>query len=145
MNELDEKLIKLLNSGFEHIGEYSESEMSFKLSPEKWSKKEALGHLIDSGIINLQRFTEIQFESLPHKIRPYKQDDLVIANDYQNSETKELLRFWKSINIRIAYLFSIQTNETLNFKIVFDTGEISDLKFLMEDYVNHLEYHLNQI
>ncbi|MFI1770528.1 DinB family protein [Thalassobellus citreus] len=142
---MQSKLTELLNSGFTCISEYSELEMTFKESPEKWSRKEVLGHLIDSGINNLQRFTEIQFESAPYKIRPYNQNDLVIANDYQNSETEELLRFWKSINIRIAYLFSIQTDETLNSEIIFNTGTISDLKFLMKDYVSHLEHHLNQM
>lgn len=145
MIELQNKLTRLLDSGFERICKYSESEMTFKELPEKWSKKEILGHLIDSAINNLQRFTEIQFESTPYKIRPYKQNELVKANDYQNSETIEIINFWKSINNRISYLFSIQTEETLKAKIVFNTGEVSDLKFLMEDYVNHLEHHLNQI
>jgi ribosome biogenesis SPOUT family RNA methylase Rps3 len=35
------------------------------LNPKKWSKKQILGHLVDSGINNLQRFTEIQFEEKP--------------------------------------------------------------------------------
>ncbi len=33
---------------------------------EKWSKKEILGHLIDSCMINYQRFIEAQFEENPH-------------------------------------------------------------------------------
>jgi|TARA_R110000737_G_scaffold264685_1_gene272514 hypothetical protein len=62
--------------------------------PKKWSKKEILGHLIDSGINNLQRFTEIQFSDRPYVIRKYNQNELVIVNDYQNAEIKEILDFW---------------------------------------------------
>ncbi len=137
-------LEKELASGFEFISILSEEEMSFKKNPNKWSKKEILGHLIDSGINNLQRFTEIQFVEKPYKLRKYNQDGLVIANDYQNSEAKELLSLWFSINKRIAEVVKKQTETTLNYKIQID-DTIVDLKFLIEDYIKHLVYHLQQI
>ncbi|WP_298343911.1 DinB family protein [uncultured Algibacter sp.] len=145
MKVLEHKLQQLLQKGCMCILEYSDSELLFKASPDKWSKKEILGHLIDSGINNLQRFTEIQFKEKPYSFESYSQNELVKANGYQNASIKELLDFWKSINNRILYLFSIQNEETLSFKIILDTGDSFDLRFLMEDYVSHLEYHLNQI
>lgn len=145
MTELQDRLEELINTNFEIISRLSEAEISFKPSSEKWSKKEILGHLIDSGINNLQRFTEIQFEERSYIIRNYKQNELVKTNDYQHSETKEILDFWKSINNRILYLFSIQNEKSLSFEIVFENGDKSNLRFLMNDYVNHLEHHLNQI
>jgi len=145
MTATTHKLGQLLKSGLEYISESSDFEMNRKPSPEKWSKKEILGHLIDSGLNNLQRFTEIQFENKPYKIRKYKQDELVKANDYQNAETKEIVEFWVSINNRIQNLIKQQTGKTLDYKIELDTGNISDLRFLIKDYVDHLEHHLNQI
>ena len=139
------KLEELLNSGVEYLSKSSESELAQKPSPEKWSKKEILGHLVDSGINNLQRFTEIQFENKPYKIRKYNQDELVKANDYQNAELEEVVNFWLAINRRILYLMKQQTDDTLNYEIVLDSGDISDLKFLIEDYVDHLEHHLKQL
>ena len=145
MLELQNKLSQLLDNGCEIILQISEHELAYKRSPEKWSKKEILGHLIDSAVNNLQRFTEIQFSTKPYKIENYNQNELVRFNDYQNSEIVELLNFWKAINLRIVYIFGLQTKESLSFKILFDSNDESDLKFLMEDYINHLEYHLNQI
>ncbi|MCF2876436.1 MULTISPECIES: DinB family protein [unclassified Tenacibaculum] len=139
------KLEDLLQKGLEYFSKTSEEEISKKLTPEKWSKKEILGHLIDSGVNNLQRFTEIQFENKPYKIRKYNQNELVIANDYQNAKTKELLSFWIAINHRILNIMKLQTEESLNYKIELDIDNISDLHFLMTDYVDHLEHHLNQI
>ena len=46
----------------------------------KWSKKEILGHLIDSAINNIQRFTEIQNSEKPYVIKTYNSDALVNAN-----------------------------------------------------------------
>lgn len=43
----------------------SEEEMSEKLSPNKWSKKEVIGHLVDSATNNHQRFVRGQFEDMP--------------------------------------------------------------------------------
>lgn len=145
MADFRDKLERLIELGFEDVLKRSESELTYKISAKKWSKKEILGHLIDSGVNNLQRFTEIQFTEKPYSFENYNQNELVKANDYQNSEIKELLDFWRSINKRILYLFSIQDEETLSFKIVLDNGDVCDLRFLMDDYVNHLEYHLNQI
>jgi len=145
MTEITNKLEQLLKSGLENISRSSEQEMNRKSSPEKWSKKEILGHLIDSGINNLQRFTEIQFEDKPYKIRKYKQNELVKANDYQNAESKEIVDFWLSINNRILNLIKQQPEINLNHKIELDKNNISDFRFLIEDYVDHLEHHLNQI
>ena len=145
MKKTINRLEQLLDSGVEYISKSSESDLNQKSKPEKWSKKEIIGHLIDSGLNNLQRFTEIQFENKPYKIRNYNQDELVKANDYQNGETQELIGFWLSINNSIQNIMKQQTDETLNYKIELDENNFSDLKFLIKDYVDHLEHHLNQI
>lgn len=145
MTEMTYKLEQLLKKGLEYVMQSSELELSKKESEKKWSKKEILGHLIDSGINNLQRFTEIQFEKKPYKIRNYNQKELVKANDYQNSDTKEIVAFWNSINIRILSLIQKQTETTLSYKIELEKNNFCDLRFLIDDYIAHLEHHLKQI
>ncbi len=139
------KLEDLLQTGSRYVSQSSESEMNLKVSDEKWSKKEILGHSIDSAINNLQRFTEIQFEHKPYKIRKYNQVALVKANQYQNSETKEIVKFWIAINTQIKEVIKVQTHTTLNYKIEVENGDIIDLRYLINDYVDHLEHHLAQI
>ncbi len=145
MEKITSELERLLTVGFQQISQFSDEELSDKSAPEKWSKKEILGHLIDSAINNLKRFTEIQFEPKPYKVIGYNQDELVKVNAYQESDPKELLSFWLSINTRIINIINIQTQETLNYEIENSNGEIKDLRFLIEDYVSHLSYHLDQI
>ncbi|WP_430401702.1 DinB family protein [Fluviicola sp.] len=145
MTETTKRLGQLIKSGLDYFSRSSESEMSTKHSPEKWSKKEILGHLIDSGINNLQRFTEIQTENKPYKIRKYKQDELVKSNNYQGAELDELTRLWAALNQRIVKVMESQTQQTLSYEIQLPDGASSDLRFLMVDYVDHLEYHLKQI
>jgi len=62
--------------------QFSIEEMKYNSEPGKWSKQQILGHLIDSAINNLKRFTEIQILPQPFKIISYQQDELVIVNNY---------------------------------------------------------------
>ena len=55
------------------IKQIPEQEFSHKSAPGKWSKKEILGHLIDSATNNHQRFVRAQFEDTPFII--YDQDN----------------------------------------------------------------------
>lgn len=139
------KLEELLTRGEQSILAISQYDFMKRPAENKWSKKEILGHLIDSAINNLQRFTEIQFSKKPYPIRNYKQNDLVLANDYQNAESNVLVEFWLSINRHILHLIQNQTEETLAYTIILDSKTESDLRFLITDYIEHLEYHLNQI
>lgn len=116
-----------------------------KSTPEKWSKLEILGHLIDSGINNLQRFTEIRFMPSPYVVRSYPQNELVIANAYQNAEPQELLNLWSAINGRIKLIMQAVSEDELSLPLNLGDDSNKDLRFLMTDYVDHLEHHLNQL
>src|SRR5690349_18403754 len=82
----------------------SEEHLLIKPGPGKWSQKEVLGHLIDSALNNLRRFTEIQFSPSPFMIVSYKQDELVKVNHYQDLPLDHLLELWESLNQQIVYV-----------------------------------------
>ncbi|MNQ42587.1 hypothetical protein D3C85_562920 [compost metagenome] len=111
----------------------------------KWSKKEILGHLIDSAIHNLVRFTEINYVEKPYRHRPYNQIDLVNLNQYQTKEINELTQLWLSLNRQIVRIMKSVEEEALDYKIILSDDSVIDLRFLMTDYVEHLEHHINQI
>ncbi|WP_286911791.1 DinB family protein [Flavobacterium sp. UBA4197] len=116
-----------------------------KISGTKWSKKEILGHLIDSAINNLQRFTEIQYLEKPYSVRPYNPDELVKANRYQEKDSSDLLLLWVQLNRQIAFVMLNQTEDTLAYPLLLPDNQQRDLRFLMTDYVVHLEHHLKAI
>jgi hypothetical protein len=120
-------------------------DFELKSSETKWSKKEILGHLIDSAINNLQRFTEIQYAEKPFTIRTYLQDELVKANDYQNKNILDLLHLLIELNKHIVYLINNQTEETLKYEIILPNQAIKNLQWLIEDYFNHFYHHIKQI
>lgn len=145
MTEIIKNLEYLVSQVSKYISESSEEIVSKKPNPEKWSKKEILGHLVDSGINNLQRFTEIQFKEKPFTLKSYNQVELVKANRYQDAETNEILDLLKVINRRIIDMIKLQTDKTLHYEIINSENEKFDLKYLIEDYVKHFEHHTKQI
>src|ERR1700756_4150279 len=72
---------------------------TYKTSPAKWSRKEILGHLIDSAQINLQRFVRCTYEE-EFKLT-YEQVEWVQANRYQEADINELLSLWRLLNRQI--------------------------------------------
>ena len=116
-----------------------------KISENKWSKKEILGHLIDSAINNIQRFTEIQTFEKPYQIRTYNPDALVIFNGYQLKGNQELYELWLHLNCHVLHIIKQQTSDSLEYKLILPSGELVNLQFLIEDYLEHFYYHLKQI
>lgn len=145
MENISRQIEALLKEGTRIFMHASEDELSRKADPDKWSKRETLGHLIDSAVHNLVRFTEARYLAQPYRHRPYDQNALVRLNDYQNQETEDLLVLWLSLNKRIAFLIANVSADDLLIPIVLDDGKTKDLKFLMTDYVDHLAWHLRKI
>jgi len=139
------KIKHLLASAQIYFEKADPSALEAKPTPEKWSKKEILGHLVDSAINNIQRFTEIQNQPKPYQVRSYDPDALVAANDYQHKDLSELFALWKSLNLHISFIVSRQTQATQKYPLILPDGQTKDLKFLINDYVDHLEHHLDQI
>ncbi|MCL9804505.1 DinB family protein [Flavobacterium amniphilum] len=118
---------------------------SFKSSADKWSKSEVMGHLIDSAINNLRRFTESQFSEKPYLVTAYNQDELVRVNKYQKKKFEDLLKLWCQLNKQIAFILKDVSEEQLKTKINLYDLSICDLEFLIEDYITHMRHHLKQI
>ena len=116
-----------------------------KSTPLIWSKKEILGHLIDSALNNLKRFTEIQFSEKPYIVRSYNPDALVIANKYQNNDKDALFQLWLQLNKQLVFIIQNLSADTLKLQLILPNQETKDLKFLISDYIDHLEHHLNQL
>lgn len=119
--------------------------MDEKPSPDKWSKKEILGHLLDSAINNHTRFVKISLASQPLVIEPYAQDDWVRLHHYQQWPADELVRSWESHQAQIIWLMRHLSPETLDQLCDIGKGELKTLAWLYLDYVDHLEHHLHQL
>ncbi|KFF11607.1 hypothetical protein IW15_15480 [Chryseobacterium soli] len=123
----------------------SEEEWSHKISPEKWSKKEILGHLCDSAFTNIRRFVITQYKENENIV--YDQDLWVKAQNYQNISASEIISLWKVLNIQIVHIVENIPDEALQRTCDTTKTElrIFTLAYLIQDYIDHLQYHLKAI
>ena len=115
-------------------------------APGKWSKKEILGHLIDSAINNLKRFTEIQFSPQPYLVISYRQDELVQVNHYQDLPLQHLIGLWQNLNRQIVFVARNIPADKLNYLVdpKYDDRTLRTLAWVIGDYVAHMDHHLEQ-
>lgn len=111
-------------------------------APGKWSKKEILGHLIDSATNNHQRFVRVQFEDRPH-IR-YDQNNWNTCSHYKTMDAHHLIEFWRLYNLHLAILIQQIPAAALSRECAVG-DQVYPLSFIIDDYVVHMEHHLKQI
>jgi hypothetical protein len=116
-------------------------EFQFKPSPNKWSKKEILGHLIDSAQNNIRRFITAQYEDKPYIV--YNQDRWVLINGYQQWDARDLIRLWAQLNKQVVAI--LRNTDPSMYQRPCLTQEEHSLEWLAQDYVKHLLHHLHAI
>jgi hypothetical protein len=125
---------------------FSDADLRARPHPDKWSRIEVLGHLIDSAHSNLRRLVCGQYEASPPHII-YDQNYWVKANAYQQAPAETVITLWILMNHRIATVLSQM--EEANYVKSCDTGrgqqDLHTLIWLAADYVKHMKHHLNQI
>ena len=122
---------------------FNESDFSNQPSETQWSKKQILGHLIDSATNNHQRFVRVQFEENP--VISYDQNQWNRHSHYSRMEAGELIRFWQSYNQHLSLLIKQIPEEKLERVCIVGQNKKVTLLFLITDYIEHMEHHLKQI
>jgi len=120
-----------------------EEDFSDKPAPHKWSKKQILGHLIDSATNNHQRFIRVQFEQTPTIV--YKQNEWNALSYYQQLDSVQLIQFWTLYNKQLIHIIRHIPEQNLQKECNAGGQAPVTLEWLINDYVAHLEHHLHQI
>ncbi len=141
MNDLAQRLYQHCTQFPADLLALSENALHARPAPGKWSKKEIIGHLVDSASNNHQRFVRAMRGEQPN-IR-YEQDDWVALQRYQNTDSRALIGLWELYNRHLAHLISCMTEADLE-QTLYMGGERVTLRYCAEDYLRHLEHHLQQ-
>lgn len=134
----------LISHALPRLLSFSDAQCSANPGPDKWSKKEILGHLIDSASNNHQRFVRAQLSS-EIKLPEYDQESWVRAQAYQTESWENLVQLWKSYNLHLLHVAAAIPDDKLNSLCFIGENEPATLEFLFDDYVHHLRHHLEQI
>jgi hypothetical protein len=114
-------------------------------APGKWSKREILGHLIDSAANNHQKFVRLMISKDALEFVGYAQDAWVAAQRYQVADWSRLVRLWQAYNEHLVHVIEHADPASLDKTITIDGHGPYRLDFVMADYVEHLKHHLRVV
>ncbi len=115
---------------------------AIKMSPDAWSLREIVGHLVDSASNNHQRFVRLQqgdLESFPG----YDQEFWIKAQSYNRFDWQTLRDLWNSFNGLLLHVVETASAGALENKWKTE-GESHSLEWIIDDYYRHLRWHIQQ-
>ena len=113
-------------------------------APDKWSKKEILGHLTDSAANNHHRFVRAQLVD-ELDFPSYEQARWVERQDYANADWREQLTLWRAYNLHLARVIERIPKAALSRRCHIADEGVMTLGELVEGYLTHLRHHLRQL
>jgi hypothetical protein len=143
MKQLAEELRSEIASGLVGLSALTEAHVAAARGPGKWTRKEILGHLIDSAANNHQRFVRAPYAD-PFVGHGYDQDVWVSVQRYRDRPWRELLDLWAALNRHVAHAIESVPAAKLQTRCMIDDEPVT-LEWLMRDYLRHLRHHLAQI
>jgi hypothetical protein len=144
MKELSHKLVRLVKSAEASLLLVPEVESSKPVLSGGWSRKQVLGHLIDSASNNHQRFVRAALQS-SLDFPSYDQDGSVRVQAVEEADWPLLVALWADYNRYLAHVIAHLPASKLEIVCRIGSDEPVTLKFLAEDYLRHLLHHLGQI
>ena len=109
-----------------------------------WNRKQILGHLIDSAANNRQRFVRASIDGA-YAGPGYAQEAWVDAHGYAEMLWETLLRWWQADHEILAAVVARVPADRLEASCTVGDHEPVTLRFLIEDYIAHHKWHLQQI
>jgi hypothetical protein len=143
--EIGERLKETVESTLPRLLAISEDEAKTRAdSGSGWSRKQELGHLIDSATNNRVRFV---VAGLTGKyVGPtYDGDGWVDLGGYAHAPWIDLIELWERLNRSLALLIERVPEERLAAPCAIGDSEEATLGFLMEDYLTHMQTHLEHV
>ena len=144
MIELSHKLLAVVDAAEPRLRTVSEAESLVSALPGGWSRKQLMGHLIDSASNNHQRFVRAMLADALEFPR-YEQDGNIRVQAVQEADWLLLVSLWASYNRFLAHVIARIPANKLETVCRIGPYEPVTLRYLAEDYLTHLKHHLGQI
>jgi hypothetical protein len=109
-----------------------------------WTRKQIVGHMLDSATNNRQRFVRASTDGSfagPN----YAQEAWVAAHGYAGQHWETLLLWWEVEHEILASVVDNIPEERLEAICTVGDNAPVTLRFLIEDYIRHQRWHLVQL
>jgi hypothetical protein len=119
-------------------------EAGLRVRPGGWTRKQILGHLLDSAINNHYRLARAVLED-GYRGPGYDQDGWNRIHAYGDLEWHTLVNLWEAHNRLLEHLVEQIPPSSYQFTCQLEGMPPTTIQGLIADYVTHLEHHVDQI
>jgi len=144
INNISEEIRLIVTSAKLKLQDIPFEKAAVKPVPDKWSKKEILGHLIDSASNNHQRFVRAA-QNAAMDFPPYNQDRWVEVQHYNEMDWRELIELFSRLNLHICRVINFLPDDVLTNLVNIGKDSPVTLEFIITDYLRHLKHHVEQL
>jgi hypothetical protein len=109
-----------------------------------WTRKQILGHLLDSATNNRQRFVRAAIDG-SYAGPSYDQDAWLAAHGYAHLSWKTLVEWWKVENDILMGVVERIPEERMKALCTVGTDAPVTLRYLIENYTRHHFHHFEQL
>lgn len=109
-----------------------------------WTRKQLLGHLIDSAANNHYRFVRASLDNEYHG-PSYDQEGWVRRHRYESAPWTAIVDWWAALNHLVLRVVREIPQEQYAVPCFIDNKPMMSLEALMEDYLVHMRHHVGQI
>jgi hypothetical protein len=144
MKEIAQQLRFIITSVEPQLSRMNHDDIGFKPASNEWSKKEILGHLIDSAANNHQRFVRAVYK-VAAQFPAYDQNEWVGIQRHNERPWPSLVALWSAYNHHLSHVIECIPEEAESSPCNIGVEDPVPLYFVIEDYLRHLRHHLKDI
>lgn len=144
MNDIAQAIRETIDAAKPLLLAISQESAGTKPGPAKWSKKEMLGHLIDSAANNHQRFVRAMYDQAA-SFPTYDQNAWVALQRYGELPWRRLVEFWFLYNEHLCEVIVRIPEDALSNPCNIGKDAPATLEFVMRDYLRHLRHHVDSL
>ena len=112
--------------------------------PGGWTRRQILGHMLDSAANNHQRFVRASLDGA-YSGPTYDQQAWVDAHGYAGQSWGTLLAWWSTLHEILSAVVERIPEDRLETVCFVEGDPPTTLRFRIEDYIAHLQHHLHQM
>ena len=144
MKDLSRELLRVTDETEPRLREVSDMDSAKPVLTGGWSRRQVIGHLIDSASNNHQRFVRAMLADAL-EVPGYDQAGNVRVQAVQEADWLLLISLWASYNRYLAHVIAQIPEDRSGIICRIGKGEPVTLGFLATDYLAHMLHHLRQI
>ena len=144
MREMAAELAAVVERSAPVLRAIGDRDASAPVLPGGWSRKQVIGHLIDSASNNHQRWVRAGLAG--SLVWPnYDQDGCVRVQAFQEASWPMLLDVWEALNRLLAHVLAHLPAGSSGASCRIGDHDPIPLAELTRQYVAHMQHHLDQI